>query len=341
MAFKTVTDLYVRQWNQKARPMSRVEQGNVAIITKNYRVLIVILEGYSDNSRYQLYDGIYATNNGKYRRSVVSCIRTDDVCGRRWTGRSNAATRFPHHLQHVVAQRGRGPEPSVMHVAQIKGQAIKDNGLSPLTQTVMDDDGDEQKEMRYLQSPAGRIPQNPVDTDARRKTTRAGKAWGLQYQENVVVDQGGFIPSRGVAHASEPGIQSGCRAAGGSTSATDDQIQGKPDPGKRRQPARSLCGTSTGVFNSRIAWWWYPHDAPIVQLPEGYPQWVAGVLRVQTRPGQGQSAIGPLRKVRTVPGIECPEPVRNVETMDGVVESGSAGDAHDMLTLVRTRMGIW
>ena len=50
---------------------------------------------------------------------------------------------------------------------------------------------------------AGRMPLNPVDTDARWRTTRAGKASGLQYQENVIVDLGGFILSRGVTHASE------------------------------------------------------------------------------------------------------------------------------------------
>ena len=47
------------------------------------------------------------------------------------------------------------------------------------------------------------MPLNPVDTDARWRTTRAGKASGLQYQENVMVDLGGFILSRGVTHASE------------------------------------------------------------------------------------------------------------------------------------------
>ena len=47
------------------------------------------------------------------------------------------------------------------------------------------------------------MPLNPVDTDARWRTTRAGRASGLQYQENVIVDRGGFILSRGVTHASE------------------------------------------------------------------------------------------------------------------------------------------
>ena len=67
----------------------------------------------------------------------------------------------------------------------------------------MHDDGVEQGEVRYFQSPEGRMPLNPVDSDARWKTARAGKASGLQYQEDVIVDLSGFILSRGVTHASE------------------------------------------------------------------------------------------------------------------------------------------
>ena len=66
-----------------------------------------------------------------------------------------------------------------------------------LTEATVDDDGIEHEEVRYFQSPEGRMPLNPVDTDARWKSTRAGKASGLQYQENVIVDLGGFILSRG------------------------------------------------------------------------------------------------------------------------------------------------
>ena len=47
------------------------------------------------------------------------------------------------------------------------------------------------------------MPLNPVDTDARWRSSRTGKASGLQYQENVIVHLGGFILSRGVTHASE------------------------------------------------------------------------------------------------------------------------------------------
>ena len=67
----------------------------------------------------------------------------------------------------------------------------------------MDSNGVEHEDIRYFQSPEGRLPLSPVDTDARWKTTRAGKASGLQYQENVIVDWGGFSVSGGVTHASE------------------------------------------------------------------------------------------------------------------------------------------
>ncbi len=97
---------------------------------------------------------------------------------------------------------GYGLEPSGLTVAEFKEQAIEENGLFVLTTTTVDDDGIEHENVRHFQSPEGRMPLNPVDTDARWRTTRAGKASGLQYQENVIVDLGGFILSRGVTYAS-------------------------------------------------------------------------------------------------------------------------------------------
>ncbi len=90
-----------------------------------------------------------------------------------------------------------------MSVAEFKEQAIEGNGLFVLTEIAVDDAGVEHEKVRHFQSPEGRMPLNPVDTDAHWKTTRAGKASGLQYEENVIVDLGGFILSRGVTHASE------------------------------------------------------------------------------------------------------------------------------------------
>lgn len=61
----------------------------------------------------------------------------------------------------------------------------------------------EQVEVRYFQDPQGRLPLSPVDTDARWRSSRLGKPTGLHYQENVIVDDGGFILCRPVTHASE------------------------------------------------------------------------------------------------------------------------------------------
>jgi len=80
-----------------------------------------------------------------------------------------------------------GLDPSGMSVAEFKGQAIEENGLFKLTDTTLDDAGVEHETARYFQSPVGRMPQNPVDTDARWRTSRTGKASGLQHRENGIV----------------------------------------------------------------------------------------------------------------------------------------------------------
>ena len=98
---------------------------------------------------------------------------------------------------------GYGLAPSGMTVAEFKEQAIEENGLFQITQTTTDHEGVEHEEIRYFQSPEGRMALNPAHTDARWRTSRSGKASSLQYQENVIVDRGGFILSRGVTHASE------------------------------------------------------------------------------------------------------------------------------------------
>ena len=72
-----------------------------------------------------------------------------------------------------------------------------------ITETTVDEDGVEHEEVRHFQKPDGRLPLSPVDTDARWRTSRRGKPSGLHYRENVMVDLGGFIQSRGVFHASE------------------------------------------------------------------------------------------------------------------------------------------
>ena len=92
---------------------------------------------------------------------------------------------------------------SGMTVEEFRQQAIEENGLFTVTGTTVDGDGVEHEEVRYFQSPEGRLPLNPVDTDARWRTSRPGKPSGLHYQENVIVDLGGFIVARGVTHASQ------------------------------------------------------------------------------------------------------------------------------------------
>ena len=72
-----------------------------------------------------------------------------------------------------------------------------------IVETTLDPDGVEHEEVRYFQKPDGRLPLSPVDTDTRWRTSRPGKPAGLHYQENVIVDLGGFILSRGATHASE------------------------------------------------------------------------------------------------------------------------------------------
>ena len=93
--------------------------------------------------------------------------------------------------------------PSGMSVEDFKELAIELNALFTITETTVDEDGVEHQELRHFQKPDGRLPLSPVDTDARCRTSRPRKPSGLHYQENVTVDVGGFIRSRGVTHAYE------------------------------------------------------------------------------------------------------------------------------------------
>ena len=87
-------------------------------------------------------------------------------------------------------------------VEEFKEQAIETNGLFVMARSTVDDEGVEHGEVRYFQDAKGRLPLSPVDTDARWRTTRPGKPSGLNYQDNVIADRGGFILSRGITHAS-------------------------------------------------------------------------------------------------------------------------------------------
>ena len=53
----------------------------------------------------------------------------------------------------------------------------------------------ENEEVRYFQDPKGKLPLSAVDTDARWRNSGPGPAF-LSYEENIVVDRGGFILAR-------------------------------------------------------------------------------------------------------------------------------------------------
>ena len=93
--------------------------------------------------------------------------------------------------------------PSGMTVAEFQELAVEENGLFVLTETSVGDDGVENEEVRHFQDPKGRLPLNPVDTDARWRTSSPKRPAELCYQDNVIVDLGGFIVARGVTHASQ------------------------------------------------------------------------------------------------------------------------------------------
>ena len=93
--------------------------------------------------------------------------------------------------------------PSGMSVAQFKEQEAQVNGLFMVAEATVDGDGVEHEEAQYFQKPDGRLPLSSVDTEARWRTSRLGKPAALHYQENINVDLGCFIISRGVTHAEE------------------------------------------------------------------------------------------------------------------------------------------
>ena len=97
----------------------------------------------------------------------------------------------------------RGLAPSGMTVEEFREQAVDLNGLFLISETTVDDDGVEKEETRYFQSHEGKLPLNPVDTDARWRTLWSGNALGLPDQENVIVDLSGFILPQWATHASE------------------------------------------------------------------------------------------------------------------------------------------
>ena len=86
---------------------------------------------------------------------------------------------------------------SGLTVEEFREQAIEENGLFVLNDSGFDEDGVQREETRYFQDSKGLVPLSPVDTDARWRTSRPGKPPALTYQDNAVVDRGGFVLSRG------------------------------------------------------------------------------------------------------------------------------------------------
>jgi len=93
--------------------------------------------------------------------------------------------------------------PSEMTVEEFQDKAIQENGIFVVKE--IDNMGDDiaKGQVKYYQDRRGRLPLSSVDPDARWRTHSSSKPAELCYQENAIVDGGGFILARSVAHASE------------------------------------------------------------------------------------------------------------------------------------------
>ena len=80
---------------------------------------------------------------------------------------------------------------------------MEENGLFVLRERQVDEYGGEFVRERFFQHPKGRMPLSDVETDARWRAKRRDKRPDLHYQENVIVERGGFIVARKATHASE------------------------------------------------------------------------------------------------------------------------------------------
>ena len=107
--------------------------------------------------------------------------------------------------------------------------------------------------------PDGRMPLNPVDTDARWRASRSGKAVGSPYQENVIVDQGGFILSRGAIHATEreskavPDLLEGPPLQPASLAADTGYSEGSPSELLEERDITAYIPIHTNQKNSTVA----------------------------------------------------------------------------------------
>ena len=95
---------------------------------------------------------------------------------------------------------GRNLLSSGMSVEEFRDEAVEENGLFVLRER---EEGEEQESVSYYQDPKGQLRLSPVDTDARWRNTGRRTKGKLYYQENVIVERGGFIVARRATHASE------------------------------------------------------------------------------------------------------------------------------------------
>ena len=91
---------------------------------------------------------------------------------------------------------------SGLTVGEFQERAVEGNGLFALAGAGVDESGAGETKARFFQDPKGTLPLSSVDTDARWRTTRPERPGYLSYQENIVVDRGGFIVARATAHSS-------------------------------------------------------------------------------------------------------------------------------------------
>ena len=98
---------------------------------------------------------------------------------------------------------GHDLSPSGMTVEEFREKAVEENGLLIVREQQADEDGVVRESVSYYQDPKGRLPLSQVDTDARWQSTRHDRRPNLHYQENAIVDRGGFIVARKATHASE------------------------------------------------------------------------------------------------------------------------------------------
>ena len=98
---------------------------------------------------------------------------------------------------------GQSLSPSEMTVEEFQEKAIQENDIFVVKETDNKEDDTTKGQVKYYQDRRGRLPLSPVDPDARWRTHSRSKPAELCYLENAIVDGGGFILARSVAHASE------------------------------------------------------------------------------------------------------------------------------------------